>query len=488
MNINKMDDNKLKLMRLMFLTLVLIYFGLFFMTIKILPMVADDFGYRDTAIKGNNVFLDGLSVAKNYYYVWGGRSIAHFFAHIIMWSYSPQFGFLGYALINTLVLFSIIYNSFKIVTPKDFLDRDKVVLGSLDENQISIFKMILFSFVILFLTINPKAHYQTLIWATGVAHYSWMYAIFIATLAKLKNFFLYEEEFKPTIINFLLLFLTGLSYENIGLSLSALIIFQFILKTIQNYKQDKVIKFKITSLLPLLALLGGAIIMLFAPGNQLREKVAFPEGTGTYLQKINWWVESWLVFLGRPEGLLVLIITFVSLYLLRKSRANSFREIFRRNLLVRNLGLLCILMAACYLGHNGNFYGRKGFNVGWIFCLFLISLLIHSGFLEKFKTIGYKAQMLMIFVSIFLASVRWTYDYSVIFEFSKNFNFREKSILSLKEAGQLDINTYNINNPFGLEDLAEKSDHWINIPYSNLLGVKSIKAFNLGIETQESQK
>lgn len=464
----------MKTNRIVFLTLCLVYFGLFFMANKVLPLMADDYGYRVAALNGSNVFLDALRVAKEYYFVWGGRSIAHFFAHIIMWSYSNQFGFLVYAILNTLVLVSIIYHSYLIIQPSP--DINKNPLYVLDWKSLTPLSMSIFSLLVLLLTINPKSHYQTLYWATGVAHYSWMYAIFIFALARFKYYFLLEKELKLSLLNLIILFAIGLSYENVGLSLCALVGLRILRDLWLQRKVKGSFKIPFQKIFPLFVLFSGSVIMLLAPGNKLREKVAFPEGTGTILNKIQWWFESWLIFLGRPEGFLVLLVCSLILYKLKKYRKNSLKEIIKENKLVRNLGLLCILMAACYLGHSGNFYGRKGFNVGWIFCLFLLSLIIHAGFIDAIQSLRVRTVSSIIMACLLLSSARWAYDFYIINEYSIKFNYREQSILNAKESGTMDIKTYSIKNPFDLEDLSDQTDSWINVPYSKLLGVNSISA------------
>lgn len=466
-------------LKTIFFIFISIYFLFFFLTTLSTPLIADDYGYRWTALQGSNPILDAFTVAKEYYNIWGGRSIAHFVAHLMMWSYSDQWGFLLYALANTFTILIILFSSYRVVIPDlKLLQNSNLKDVSLKVENISVISMFTASLLILFMTINAKAHYQTIFWATGSAHYMWMYLLLAVNLSVFKDFFLNEKEFHFSFYHYILLFFAGLSYENVGLSLIAIFVWRWLSVNWKDRNQKKISIPSFKQVFPILVLGLGSLIMLSAPGNKLREKVAFPEGTGTVVTKIHWWFESLAVFLGRPEGFLTILIFGFILYGVRKYRTQTLWEIISKEPIVKNLGLLTLFMALAYIGHSGNFYGRKSFNVGWVFCLFLMSLLLRSGLIEAIQSKKSKTLQLIIPLILAISTSRWVYDYLVISSFSKEVNKREEEILQLKSLGQRDIKTYAISNPFGLEDLSSESDHWINTPYSKILELDSIKVIN----------
>lgn len=450
-------------MKKLFIGFLSLYLALFFLMTCATPLLADDYGFRLMALSTTNVLVDAVRVAVNYYFIWGGRSIAHFFTYLMMWSYSDSVGFLLYAIANTLVLSIVLYCSYLIVIP----DRSW--------RSFSPVSIVTASLLLLVMTINAKYHYQTIIWATGAAHYLWMYLILVVALARGKDFFLEEknQNWKPW--DYLLFLCLGLSYENVGISLCALLAFRFVLRSWQRSRQGQTFEWPQWNFMaPFVLILVGAITMLSAPGNQLRDKVAHPQGTGTILMKVQWWVESLLIFFGRPEGLFVLLVLGVLLYLLRKVRSGSVVSIIFTSKKVFNLGLLFCIMTAAYIGHTGNFYGRKSFNIGWVFCLFAVSLLIHSGFSEAIAKAKSRTLHIAIVSMMLISCARWGYDFYTIQDFAKKVEAREKLILEEKAKGNLKIKTYTVENPFDLEDLSDDPQSWINAPYAKLLGVDEI--------------
>lgn len=466
-----------------FKVLFFTYFLFFFLATFETPLMADDYGYRWTALNGSNPLLDSIQVAIDYYKNWGGRSLAHFFAHWMMWSYSNEYGFLIYAMINTLVLVTIVYCSYLVVIPSDSSKNQRQHPSSTSFfrpswNHLNTHSMATLALLLLLMTINAKAHYQTIFWATGAAHYLWMYLILAIGLAALKEFILEGQAFRFSLINLILLLALGFSYENVGLSLCVLIGLRYLTPFFKLKKKGtKSFVFpSLRALFPMGLLLGSSLIMLMAPGNQVREKIAYPDGTGTLFPKIQWWLESVVIFLGRPEGLLTLFVFGILTYKLKTLRTKSLWKITSETPLIFNLGLLCLLMSASYLGHSGNFYGRKSFNIGWVFCLFLISLLLRSGMIEAISKLKLKMFGSVLVLFLILANSRWIYDYAIIKSFNSKFKNREQEILSLKEQGQQDITVNSIANPFGLEDLSEDPHHYINAPYSKILGIHSLRA------------
>lgn len=462
-------------MKKLFILILGLYLVLFFLMTFATPLLADDYGFRLMSLGGSNVVFDAFQVAINYYLIWGGRSIAHFFTYVMMWSYSDAIGFFFYGIANTLVFSVVVYCSYLIVIPT--VEKSSNTKENFDRiwKSLSPVSMFTVALLVLLMTVNAKYHYQTIIWATGAAHYLWMYLILMVTLVRTKDFFLGEKNQVWSPIDYLLFILVGLSYENVGVSLCALLVFRFSMRIWKNIRLKQAIQWpRKNEFIPFFLILVSAITMLSAPGNQLRDKVAHPQGTGTIIMKLQWWFESLLIFFGRPEGLFVLLVAGALLFIYRKFRKESLSEIVFKTKEIVNLGLLFCIMTAAYVGHTGNFYGRKSFNLGWIFCLLVVSLLIRSGLSEAISNIKMRTLHSVIVLMLLLSCSRWAYDAYAIKKFARQVESREKQILSEKSQGKLKIKTYAIENPFDLEDLSEDPSSWINAPYAKLLGVEEI--------------
>ncbi len=529
---NKFFKNQELQFRSLFFLFITLYFVLFFACSFFTPLLADDYNYLMLS-RGENYFLiELLFNLKKHYFEWGGRMISHFIAGILLWTRGTFDTPLFYATFNTLILSYILYGSKKIIyysnqskfnfnsSTSSFYHENSRKTSNLNiDNKIEMdianrefkyqFHYFIFSAILFFFTTNCKYHYQTMFWVTGSANYMWMFAILIFYLSYNNEIFFNSNSqhiptisFKSLFLTFIIAFVTGATNENVGIAVISFLTLKLIVNSnfLKKYFNSTISTS--TLIINLFGLASGSAWLLLAPGNKVRDTIANPNGTGTLIQKINSWLDSLVVFLGRPEGLIILLVFFGSLLFLKKHKINQNKTLTKKlpiqnsfiskvNSLIKTLiniklstiisflitnplFTLWLLMTGSYLGHTGNFYGRKSFNIGWIFSLFLIDYLVKKNLLEFLLSTLKSKLIYLSMILVFLSCLRWGYDFNVIFEYNNLVEQREDEIIEQKIKGTKNIITYNLASPYDLEDLSINSNHWINTPYAKYLDIDSI--------------
>lgn len=425
-------------------------------------MMADDFGYWGMA---NQSIIEFLIHLKDHYYNWGSRILAHFLDGMML---RTQNDFV-YALINTLIFTSSLYISTRII--------------NLSFQDINFEKLLDLSYLIFGFVVFAKKPFQTLFWRTGAANYHWMFLFLVLFLYFFRDWILLGKELKLPLKNkssyfkLLLTLLVGSTNENVGLALLGLISWHYLLR-IRHRRQPFLNK---EEALVIFVLLFSTLLLILAPGNQVRSSILQPNGPLPIPDRIHWWIESLLIFLGRPDGLL-LLIGFFLLAKVQKINLSQMLYQLKMKSYSQSLFILSFLLAFVFLGHNGNFYGRIGLNVSLIFVLALVSLIRDiknsqnsNNYLKNNITSQKVLLQILLFIVFIAPPLKWIVDFNQIYSFGKLVSHREKELLIQKNLGQKALKAPILFNPYDVEDLSQNPQNWTNSSYARYLGIDSLE-------------
>lgn len=427
----------------------------------------DDLYYR-TLTEGSSTYFNNLVLhLKDYYFAWGGRWLAHGFAGVVL-SFDSS---LGYAILNTFMLGLVIFLMVQITM--HLLIEDEKLARNKPSDKFS--NIDLYFFITAFIFLFAKKPMQTMFWTTGSMNYLWM-AFFQLLFLYLNRAWLFGDRYLKsigmTIALILSGFLAGSTNENAGVALLALITVVFYFRKKSEKKiatpQELCVSF---------GLLAGTVMLIIAPGNGARKAMIQAGGQATgFGQKLNWFVESLMVFFGRMDGVsLLAVVLFI--YLLFKAKKSNPPLIQNQNY----LKLWAMFSAGClaFLGHNGNFYGRSSFNIS-LFFIIIATFLVFT-FLSQSTLGAKKHQDLLKKFKIFLAitmTAKLGFAVWNIVQFNRHYQTRHQEIQIEVAKGQKNIVTYNFRHSqvFDLEDITADVKNPVNVIFAEHYKVSSIAA------------
>lgn len=425
------------------------------------PRMFDDF-YFETFTRGSGTYFHNLIAQMKVYYLgWGGRILAHTLAAMAL--SLPPF---VYALLNTLIFASVVFFISELTIY--FLKQDKKLNERFQKTDVYFLTLI---FVLLF----AKKPMQTIFWTTGSMNYLWMAAFQLGFLFLNKEWLFGDKYLKSKWYKLPLFYLTAffaaLTNENAGFALLGLIGAVFIFRNRSGKKL-----FVPNEIIVSILLLISTAILILAPGNAVRKAAIEAGGATSFGQKLNWFVESYLIFWGRLDGV-ILLLTVLFIYLAFKAKKSV--PPFIQNQIFLKLWILFLAGSFVFLGHNGNFYGRSSFNISLFFIL--ISNLLVFSFLSQSSLTAKRHESLFNKMKLFLAVAiiaKMIFTLSNIIQFKTYYAAREKEILEQAESGKKEIVTYNFRHSqiYDLEDLTADPKSDVNGILADRYKVKSIVA------------
>lgn len=241
--IDRIGDNKLKRSLLWILTVFLCFSSILFLNI-LTPLISDDFAYL--FIYGENARVasvgDIVRSQINHYYQWGGRSVAHFIAQVLLLlpAYFAD-------LLNTLVYLGYVFLIYFHIT-----GRGK---GSLS----------LFIFINIAIWFMQPVFGDTVLWLTGSANYLWCTFLILLFLLPYRFYKGNRLNITGQILSSIGLFIfgitTGWTNENTAGAMILIILFFFI------YYRSYTWKIPVWAIAGLLGAVIGYAVMILAPGN-----------------------------------------------------------------------------------------------------------------------------------------------------------------------------------------------------------------------------
>jgi hypothetical protein len=242
MNIDKKRIQNI-LLNMLPILICFVFLGLNILT----PLIADDYAYSMLGKNGEHTqsIFDIFSALHSYYFKWGGRCVAHFFAWFWLFVGKSFFN-IANTMIYCMFVLSIQFHS----------------TGSLKK-----IKPLFFLGVSIALWFLTPTWGQNFLWLDGSCNYLWTITIvflFLVPFRKRNDNNLYKMN---PILSILFLFfgvLAGWTNENSSAAVLFLLIAYFIMKII---KKEQVIAFELCGGIGFLV---GFIVLIVAPGNMGR--------------------------------------------------------------------------------------------------------------------------------------------------------------------------------------------------------------------------
>lgn len=216
------------------------------------PIYADDMMYsvvkHGESVDISKNFDQIFSFLHYYYFNWGGRIVAHFFAHVLL-----LFNTIGQDVINSAVFCILLWLIYK------FTRYDK-------ENN-----FFLFLFISLAVFYFTPSFLSSAIWKTGSANYLWCITLILFFLYYYYNYY-NGKEYKDSIFKIVLFFLLGLIVGCTNENLAPVTIL-IALVYIYMYRKDRKIAIPRWAISGLIGLVIGCSLMILAPGNAVRAEL-----------------------------------------------------------------------------------------------------------------------------------------------------------------------------------------------------------------------
>ena len=425
----KIKDKRINYISILIFILILL---LNFLTVK----TADDYGYAKAA----NI-IDVFMKEFNQYMTWNGRSIAHIIDRTFLML--PKFIF---NIANSLVFvyfIRLIYRNIK---------------GNADKDNIVVFSLVFMS-IFLFVPFFG----QTILWETGSCNYLWMMTIILQFLLFFRN----NSNINPILL-FLLGILAGWSNENTG---GACIMIAVML-TIYHYISNK--KINKSLILGIAGACIGFLILVLAPGNSIRAAEYANSNTLIY----NLVHETIALIDVYREGLLLLIISYLFFVAIGKKEKNI--------IIVSFIYFLAALadIAAILLSPSQMLWDRSMFGSPVLMIIAAGIVLYNLNFKEKLNI-----YLIYAISSIMLVTTVFNYGEAVIDLTYTAYQDKKRNdyIIEQKNNGNLYPIVYKIDSEFytkynaryGLGDIAEYKDYFINLAYVDNYDLNQITATNI---------
>lgn len=419
------------------------------------PITLDDWTY--SLIDGRRVtFSDILPYQYAHYFGWGGRSVVHSIAQIMLAS-----GVFWGDLINSIGYL------FLVVTIYYICNKGNTKNASL---------FIGINLLIWFLT---PSLIENIFWITGSANYMWGTLLILLLISFYSSVYLTNKSSDGWGKRVSLLFLgilAGWTNENMAV---AMIFFVVVLMFLMKYEKQKLPKWMIWGLIGAVI---GCAVMLLAPGNYVRnagELTNMGAGKSEPIYMFYFYRFTNILKLTAWYALIPTVIYafFVILYFKFKKVNVSRKVLFLSLLFAFMAGVATLAMVAAPI-----FPTRVWFAI--LILLFIATGLLYANLDFKIPYIKYP-----LFGAVCIAAMVFIYSYWVsLNDFIRIHNIweeRDKIVLSEKQKGVKDVFIYGrfqaSDSRFVMPktgDIPLDSVVWLQNAYGQYMGVNTVKIFD----------
>lgn len=409
------------------------------------PMLADDFSYSFGMNGRLSSVKDIFEFQVHHYLTWGGRSIVHFIAQIFLLVGKSYFN-----VANTIIYLVFVLALYKLIVGKEKKYRYDILILI---NLLIWFALPVFG--------------QNILWLVGSCNYLWGTTLVVLFLLPFRLSM--DEKCSNNIIKAILMFIFGViagwTNENNAAAMLVLIVL-FIAYRIYNKK-----KVKAWHITGFLGALTGFLFMILAPGNSIRsEKFANNNGmlwnlSHRFLDITNNFSKYLL-----PLFILTIIITVVAYYL-----GNC-----KKNKLYLTVIFVTASLCATYAMIMSPTFPDRSW-MGPI--VFMVIAFVNSYNCLKLEKEYVKK---MIYYTVIVSSLVFVVTYySGLRNIQKlNNNINDRIVYIEEEKAHKNYNitvtkleTYNkYVAMYGLTDVYEDKNTWLNIAVSRYFKIKSIKS------------
>ena len=375
-----------------------------------------------------------------HYFNWGGRTVAHTLAQILLVFPKAVFNILNSFIYTALIYLIYLHGCFN------------------KDNEDNSYMLLLIHFILWFII---PVFGQSFIWLVGSCNYLWTTVIILYFLWLYRRNTL-SEKWYNLLFMFILGLLAGWTNENTSAGLIAILVFSLIINKVETKKFE----LSKTRLFGIIGTLAGFIIMICAPGNYIRS-AEFKDDTFIIIKIIKRTLDITNNLENIILPLLIVIIILISLKIYHKKKIEKETYTF-------------ILggFAAIYAMVLSPTFPERAWTGAIIFFVIAIVILVYDldtiNRLYKFILVDFCIILSIIYVSQYMDLARninylrntWNYRVDVINESDKDkiFEFYK-------------YETYNPRNPvYGLEDIGYDPNAWPNGSISKYYGIKGIKA------------
>ena len=375
-----------------------------------------------------------------HYFNWGGRTVAHTLAQILLVFPKAVFNILNSFIYTALIYLIYLHGCFN------------------KDNKDNSYMLLLIHFILWFII---PVFGQSFIWLVGSCNYIWTTVIILYFLWLYRRNTL-SEKWYNLLFMFILGLLAGWTNENTSAGLIVILVFSLIINKVETKKFE----LSKTRLFGIIGTLAGFIIMICAPGNYIRS-AEFKDDTFIIIKIIKRTLDITNNLENIILPLLIVIIILISLKIYHKKKIEKETYTF-------------ILggFAAIYAMVLSPTFPERAWTGAIIFFVIAIVILVYDldtiNRLYKFILVDFCIILSIIYVSQYMDLARninylrntWNYRVDVINESDKDkiFEFYK-------------YETYNPRNPvYGLEDIGYDPNAWPNGSISKYYGIKGIKA------------
>ena len=432
--INFLNRNKKKLF------LILIFVSMLCLNF-LTPLLADDYSYGlNLNEKRIASIIDIFDYQVWHYFNWGGRTVAHTLAQILLVFPKAVFNILNSFIYTALIYLIYLHGCFN------------------KDNKDNSYMLLLIHFILWFII---PVFGQSFIWLVGSCNYLWTTVIILYFLWLYRRNTL-SEKWYNLLFMFILGLLAGWTNENTSAGLIVILVFSLIINKVETKK----IELSKTRLFGIIGTLIGFVIMICAPGNYIRS-AEFKDDTFIIIKIIKRALDITNNLENIVLPLLIVIIILISLKVYHKKK-------IEKELYTFILGGF----AAIYAMVLSPTFPERAWTGAIIFFVIAIVMLIYDldtiNRLYKFILVDFCIILSIIYVSQYMDLARninylrntWNYRVDVINKSSKDKMFEFYK-----------YETYNSRNPvYGLDDIGYDPNAWPNGSISKYYGIKGIKA------------
>ena len=405
------------------------------------PLLADDYSYGlNLNEKRIASIMDIFDYQVWHYFNWGGRTVAHTLAQILLVFPKAVFNILNSFIYTALIYLIYLHGCFN------------------KDNEDNSYMLLLIHFILWFII---PVFGQSFIWLVGSCNYLWTTVIILYFLWLYRRNTL-SEKWYNLLFMFILGLLAGWTNENTSAGLIIILVFSLIINKVETKKFE----LSKTRLFGIIGTLAGFIIMICAPGNYIRS-AEFKDDTFIIIKIIKRTLDITNNLENIILPLLIVIIILISLKIYHKKKIEKETYTF---ILGGFAAIYAMVLSPTFPG--------RAWTGAIIFFVIAIVILVYDldtiNRLYKFILVDFCIILSIIYVSQYMDLARninylrntWNDRIDIINKSSKDKMFEFYK-----------YETYNSRNPvYGLDDIGYDPNAWPNGSISKYYGIKGIKA------------
>ena len=396
-NLTPQKKDNVKNITLIF-SVILISILFYLLNRHFLPYM-DDWGYTfvSTGKRPQNIF-EIFQSEYNQYMIWGGRSVVHVIARILLW-----IGEIWSDILNTIAYVGLVL---------------LIYFNANVKKSANVWLFFLINILIWFFLPSLS---QDVLWITGSANYLWGSLIVIGFMAIYVSH-LFQKTEKDSILKCFIVLLGGViagwTNENMGI---ALIFFLICLLAYLKYYKERIPKWMIFGLLG--AIIGYTVMML-SPGNAYRSQSEF-----MLIHKINevpisfYFYRLVTVVKYSCVHLLYPVLIYVCVMALYLWKGEKDKDKNKRFLFLSLLFLCSSVVATVVMSGSPSFPDRAWFGIIVLFITSIVVLYANIDFSDLRLRIG---NYVVLSTAILIYLISFSESYSELLRFEKVCQHRDK--------------------------------------------------------------